>query len=223
MGFDIAGGFDERYFMFFEDVDLGWRLNLLGWKVRYEPASVAYHRQHASMAAFGDFREMCLLERNALFTLYKNLDDRSLERVLPGALLLAVRRAVLRGGRDSTELDLRRPGGDDRPTEAVSKQTLAGLYAIDQLATQIGALTADRRQIQLRRRVSDAELRPLFGNLLEELHDLPGHRRRRTRTSCRRWGSSPPRASGGSSSSPETSSPRPWPGRRSGPGTSPPI
>ncbi len=174
--FDIAGGFDERYFMFFEDVDLGWRLNLLGWKVRYEPASVAYHRQHASMAAFGDFREMYLLERNALFTLYKNLDDRSLERVLPGALLLAVRRAVLRGGRDSTELDLRRPGGDDRPSEAVSKQTLAGLYAIDQLATQIGALTADRRQIQLRRRVSDAELRPLFGNLLEELHDLPGHR-----------------------------------------------
>ena len=28
--FDALGGFDERYFMFFEDVDLGWRLNHAG-------------------------------------------------------------------------------------------------------------------------------------------------------------------------------------------------
>ena len=34
-----VGGFDERFFMFFEDVDLGWRLNLLGWRVRYVPTS----------------------------------------------------------------------------------------------------------------------------------------------------------------------------------------
>ena len=27
-----VGGFDERYFMFFEDVDLGWRLNLPGYR-----------------------------------------------------------------------------------------------------------------------------------------------------------------------------------------------
>ena len=32
-----VGGFDERYFMFFEDVDLGWRLWLLGYRVRYVP------------------------------------------------------------------------------------------------------------------------------------------------------------------------------------------
>ena len=35
--FDDVGGFDERYFMFFEDVDLGWRLWLLGHRVRYVP------------------------------------------------------------------------------------------------------------------------------------------------------------------------------------------
>jgi GT2 family glycosyltransferase len=47
--FESVGGFDERYFMFYEDVDLGWRLNLLGWKVRYEPRSLAFHHHHASM------------------------------------------------------------------------------------------------------------------------------------------------------------------------------
>ncbi len=51
--FREVGGFDERYFMFFEDVDLGWRLWLLGYRVRYVPASLAFHRHHASMGALG--------------------------------------------------------------------------------------------------------------------------------------------------------------------------
>jgi hypothetical protein len=41
-----VGGFDERFFMFYEDVDLGWRLTLLGFDVRYVPESLAFHRHH---------------------------------------------------------------------------------------------------------------------------------------------------------------------------------
>lgn len=36
------GGFDERYFSYLEDVDLGLRLRLAGWRCAYEPA-VARH------------------------------------------------------------------------------------------------------------------------------------------------------------------------------------
>ena len=104
--FRAVGGFDERYFMFFEDVDLGWRLWLLGHQVRFVPGSLVYHRHHASMARFGSWREHYLLERNALFTIYKNYDDENLTRVLPAAVLLAVKRAVVRGGDEAHALDL---------------------------------------------------------------------------------------------------------------------
>ncbi len=35
--------FDTHFFMYKEDVDISWRLLLLGWKSFYEPVAVAYH------------------------------------------------------------------------------------------------------------------------------------------------------------------------------------
>lgn len=115
------GGFDERFFMFYEDVDLGWRLNLRGWRVRYEPASLTFHRHHASMSSIDHSRELYLLERNALATLYKNFSDETLARVLPAALALVVRRATARGEIDPKQLEITRrpadPADDRRPAE----------------------------------------------------------------------------------------------------------
>ena len=39
-----GGGFDADYFGYFEDVDMGWRLWVLGHKVIFAPAAVAYHK-----------------------------------------------------------------------------------------------------------------------------------------------------------------------------------
>lgn len=41
--FEAAGGFDERYFCFFEDVDLSFRLRLAGWRVLQSPEAVVHH------------------------------------------------------------------------------------------------------------------------------------------------------------------------------------
>ncbi|MBD8139236.1 glycosyltransferase family 2 protein [Frigoribacterium sp. CFBP 13605] len=41
--FDELGGFDERYFMYFEDVDLGYRIGLSGRRSVYEPAATVVH------------------------------------------------------------------------------------------------------------------------------------------------------------------------------------
>ena len=47
---DAIGGWDEGYFMYLEDVDVGWRLRAAGWRVRYEPAAEVIHVQGLSTA-----------------------------------------------------------------------------------------------------------------------------------------------------------------------------
>ena len=47
--FEEIGGFDDGYFMYFEDVDLGYRLGKAGWRNVYEPrASVLHSGAHST-------------------------------------------------------------------------------------------------------------------------------------------------------------------------------
>jgi GT2 family glycosyltransferase/glycosyltransferase involved in cell wall biosynthesis len=160
--FRDAGRFDDRYFMFFEDVDLGWRLWLLGYRVRYVPASIVFHRQHASMSEVGLWREHYLLERNALFTIYKNFNDHNLQKALPASLALAIRRGIALSDDDPHSLDLRRSASDDGAHQLAHKQTLAATFAVDAFVEELSALNAERTAIQARRRRPDNEILRLF-------------------------------------------------------------
>jgi GT2 family glycosyltransferase len=93
--FLTTGGFDPDYFAYFEDVDLGWRLWLLGHKIVYAPQAVVYHRHHGSWDAVSDVKRWLLAERNTLFTIVKNYEDDHLAAILPGAILLLLQRAFL--------------------------------------------------------------------------------------------------------------------------------
>ncbi|MFI9385215.1 glycosyltransferase [Kutzneria sp. NPDC052558] len=174
--FRALGGFDERFFMFYEDVDLGWRLNLRGWRVRYEPRSLAYHRHHASMSDVDTSREHYLLERNALASMYKNLSDETLARAMPAAMALAVRRATARGDIDATQLEItKRPADrrDDAQPVAVPRETLAGLLAIDQFVELLPSLAESRKAEQAARVRTDADLVPLMRKAMEPAYPLP--------------------------------------------------
>ncbi|MFC0109920.1 glycosyltransferase [Kibdelosporangium aridum] len=168
--FKQLGGFDERFFMFYEDVDLGWRLNLRGWRVRYEPTSIAYHKHHRSMTTLDNSREMYLLERNALASLYKNVSDKALGKVLPAALALSIRRATARGGIDPTQLEItNRPatGPDLTDPIEIPRVSVAAMLAIDRFVEMLPSLKESRAIEQAARVRSDGDLLPLMRNALE--------------------------------------------------------
>lgn len=66
------GGFDERFFCYFEDVDLGFRLRLAGKRCFYLPAAVV---RHAGSAATGYRSDFAVYHgyRNLVWCWWKNM------------------------------------------------------------------------------------------------------------------------------------------------------
>lgn len=77
-----VGMFDEDFFAYLEDVDLSFRTQLAGWKIRYVPESLAYHQIAGTSSKVSGFatRQQC---RNAPVLLIKNVPSRYLARVGP--------------------------------------------------------------------------------------------------------------------------------------------
>ena len=172
--FEALGGFDEDFFMFFEDVDFGWRLNLAGWEFHYAPDSLVFHKHHQSMSEIGNHKEEFLLERNALACLYKNLGEEKLRTILPAAMLMSTRRAVSRTGIDTTSFDIRR---DDPLPESTDPLALVPLFAHDQFLQMLPALKDKRAHIQSTRVVSDNWMWKLFGEPEAPMSTEPGYLR----------------------------------------------
>ncbi|MCD6328322.1 glycosyltransferase family 2 protein, partial [bacterium] len=83
---DEIGLLDESFFIFFEDIDLGFRAQLAGWECIYVPDAVVYHTGTATVGIFSKRRKF-LLSRNELFVLAKTL---------PGSILRKNAKAILR-------------------------------------------------------------------------------------------------------------------------------
>jgi GT2 family glycosyltransferase len=94
-----VGGFDESFFCYLEDVDLGFRLRLAGHSCRYVPDAVALHVGSASAGAGSDF-VVYYGQRNLIWVFLKNMPAPLLWLLLPahlGANLLGLVRHALRG------------------------------------------------------------------------------------------------------------------------------
>jgi N-acetylglucosaminyl-diphospho-decaprenol L-rhamnosyltransferase len=66
-----VGMFDERFFMYYEDVDLGLRGHAAGWTYWCEPASCVLHHGGATASRVGE-RTAYLRERNRLWILFRH-------------------------------------------------------------------------------------------------------------------------------------------------------
>jgi GT2 family glycosyltransferase len=69
--FEETGGFDEAFFAFGDDADLGMRARLLGWSAWYVPSAVVHHRHSASFGVYSPLKVM-LVERNRVLLAVKN-------------------------------------------------------------------------------------------------------------------------------------------------------
>ncbi len=82
-----AGGLDELFFAHMEEIDLCWRIRLMGYTLVAVPQGVAYHLGGGSLPA-SDPRKTYLNFRNNLLLLYKNLPARKVGRMLVKRRLL---------------------------------------------------------------------------------------------------------------------------------------
>lgn len=81
-----VGGFDEQFFCYAEDVDLGFRLRLRGYRCLYVPEAVVHHVGSASTGRGSDF-VVYYGHRNLVWVFVKNMPGALLWRYLPQHLL----------------------------------------------------------------------------------------------------------------------------------------
>jgi GT2 family glycosyltransferase len=85
--FQEAGGFDEHFFAHMEEIDLGWRLQHMGYKLGYIGTSSVLHVGGGTLS-HGNPRKTYLNFRNGLHLLYKNLPANKVNRIVFTRLVL---------------------------------------------------------------------------------------------------------------------------------------
>jgi GT2 family glycosyltransferase len=136
---DQTGGFDDAMFLGCEDSDLGWRANILGWKVMFNPAASAVHKIHGTLdPATMSRRLVFLIWKNRLRSALVNYSAGSLWRYTSVFLAFSVADAFVRAPRKEK------------------------LEALHWNLTNLRDTWSRRKWVQSRRQVADRALWPLF-------------------------------------------------------------
>jgi len=140
---DQIGLLDNDFFFSGEDVDLGWRVNLSGWRCLYTPAAIVYHHLSATgggvTASFYD-------GRNLIFILVKNL---------PAALWRKYGGLILRAQGRQAGAAIRAWRGKE--ARAKLRGMFAGMVALPRMLKK-------RREVQAMRRISIEALETLLSH-----------------------------------------------------------
>lgn len=133
------GGFDEAMFAYHEDCDLGWRANLYGYHVGFNPEAIAIHKVHSSLNLRNlGSRLTHLVCRNRIRSALVNYEAVNILRYVVPYMFLAMGDAMVRGPR------------------------WAKLNAFAWNLRHLPDTLRRRREVQSKRRVRDRELWSLF-------------------------------------------------------------
>ncbi|MBE3035711.1 MAG: glycosyltransferase, partial [Candidatus Atribacteria bacterium] len=188
-----AGGFDEDFFAYYEDVDFGWRLWVLGYRVVFAPKSIVYHVHHGTSKIFSEDKLRFLKERNALYSVFKNYDDENLAKVFSGTLASIYNRIfvdvkfdykkyydfTLKGQTDQLDgatepvSTVQNGAATGLPGISIDKEPLSSLMAVKSFFDELPNLKEKRAKIQAGRKRDDKAVFTYFkGQFLSVSPDL---------------------------------------------------
>lgn len=157
--FLFAGGFDEDYFAYYEDVDLGWRLRVLGCKIVLSVKSRVNHKHNSTSKSMTKQRVQYLFERNKLYTCYKNYGDELFYKVFFPSLLLEIRETYLESGIDGYNYNIKNTGAYDSSPVKIGERAAMKLSALNEFVENIKMLDKKRTFIQGNRKTSDDDIK----------------------------------------------------------------
>ncbi len=131
-----AGGFDERFFCYCEDVDLGFRLRLLGWGVVQAQDAVVTHVGSASSGRRSPFA-VTHGTRNRTWTFVKNMPGALFWLLAPAHVAMVLTLLLI------------------SPFRGVGASTWRGVYAA---LAGLGPVWRERRRVQAARKASLGEI-----------------------------------------------------------------
>jgi GT2 family glycosyltransferase len=139
-----VGHFDERFFAYYEDVDLGFRARLKGYECWYAPKAVVYHHRGATAGTHTEFTLFHPL-KNRWFLILKNAPARLLLR---NAVLLILGEGYfwLRAIR--------------------ARKPSVVIHAYREVLRNLRAIRSERARIQKDRRVTNTHLERLLRRAL---------------------------------------------------------
>ena len=192
-----AGGFDDRFFAYYDDIDLGWGVRLAGGHVRVVPEAIVHHRHGATSSQQPRGQKRFLMERNAVWTAAKRYGDRTLRQAFGAIVLLAVRRIVQdcafeRGTAAARALAAwsprlgTGPAADAGDAAALASSPLLRRCPVESLAAlgeamrQLPEVVADRRRLDAWRVTPDEDVLPRFGRAMEALSSRGSYVRAQT-------------------------------------------
>ena len=67
------GLFDENHFAYLEDIDIGYRAKICGYKNKFAPNAIVYHAGSATSGSRYNLFKTKLASRNSVYIIYKNM------------------------------------------------------------------------------------------------------------------------------------------------------
>jgi GT2 family glycosyltransferase len=153
-----TGAFDEDYFAYFEDIDFGWRLRVLGYKTVISAKSRVFHKHHSTGSKFSFDSMKVLYERNKLYTIYKNYGEELIQKAFWPTILMDIAILFDVSGINKEDYDLRITKSEISTDQSISSSSAAQLCALREFVNNISKFTGKRNAVQSGRKFADTEI-----------------------------------------------------------------